>query len=258
MTILNAGMRRATTNAVSVPASTSSWQRHGACRGEDPDLFFPTGGRAEVRKQSGEAQRVCFQCPVMQQCLNWALETGQDTGVWGGLSAEDRRRMRRGKTAVGMAYQEPNLEAVEAYLAGKKSDVSDGDRLAAIVSGVTDGMRYKDFDALHGLPRNATGAFVCRMRQTFEDRGLDFPLSNRRSTGRRAFTDEQVKEIRVRAARGVRETVLAAEFEVHRTTIESVVTGETYPKAGGPTRSVRPRRVSSVRQAVQSDMGVAA
>jgi WhiB family redox-sensing transcriptional regulator len=45
--------------------------------------------------QIEQAKAVCRRCPVIQQCLAWALESGQDAGVWGGLSEDERRALKR-------------------------------------------------------------------------------------------------------------------------------------------------------------------
>jgi len=45
--------------------------------------------------QIEEAKAVCRRCDVREQCLQWALETGQDAGVWGGLSEDERRALKR-------------------------------------------------------------------------------------------------------------------------------------------------------------------
>jgi WhiB family redox-sensing transcriptional regulator len=45
--------------------------------------------------QIEQAKAVCRRCPVSQQCLAWALESGQDAGVWGGLSEDERRALKR-------------------------------------------------------------------------------------------------------------------------------------------------------------------
>ncbi len=72
--------------------------RHdGACRDEDPELFFPTGTSGPALRQVARAKAVCLRCPVLEQCREWALQTGQDRGVWGGLSEEDRAEIRRRK-----------------------------------------------------------------------------------------------------------------------------------------------------------------
>jgi WhiB family redox-sensing transcriptional regulator len=71
------------------------WRFRAVCKDEDPELFFPIGNSGPAVLQIAEAKAVCRRCPVMEQCAQWALETGQDAGVWGGLDEDDRRRMKR-------------------------------------------------------------------------------------------------------------------------------------------------------------------
>jgi WhiB family transcriptional regulator, redox-sensing transcriptional regulator len=71
------------------------WRFRAACRMEDPDLFFPIGSSGPALVQLAEAKSVCRRCPVLLQCRTWALTTGQDTGVWGGMSADERRVTRQ-------------------------------------------------------------------------------------------------------------------------------------------------------------------
>ncbi|MFJ3213833.1 WhiB family transcriptional regulator [Streptomyces flaveolus] len=72
-----------------------NWRARAACRTEDPDLFFPVGNTGPALYQIEEAKAVCRRCPVMERCLQWALDSGQEHGVWGGLSEDDRRRLKR-------------------------------------------------------------------------------------------------------------------------------------------------------------------
>jgi WhiB family redox-sensing transcriptional regulator len=66
------------------------WQTEAACRGLDPDLFFP------VRDASAtEAKAVCATCPVAAECLEFALANGEHFGIWGGVPERQRRTMRR-------------------------------------------------------------------------------------------------------------------------------------------------------------------
>jgi WhiB family redox-sensing transcriptional regulator len=67
----------------------------GACRDEDPELFFPVGNTGPALLQIEDAKEVCRRCEVVDACLLWALETGQDAGVWGGMSEDERRSIRR-------------------------------------------------------------------------------------------------------------------------------------------------------------------
>jgi WhiB family redox-sensing transcriptional regulator len=71
------------------------WQRSAACGDEDPELFFPVGTAGPALLKVAEAKAVCRRCPVLDACRRWALETGQDAGVWGGLGEEERRGLRR-------------------------------------------------------------------------------------------------------------------------------------------------------------------
>ncbi len=71
------------------------WRHHAACRDEDPELFFPIGNTGPALLQIEDAKRVCQRCAVVELCLQWALESGQDSGVWGGLSEDERRALKR-------------------------------------------------------------------------------------------------------------------------------------------------------------------
>jgi len=61
----------------------------------DPELFFPIGTTGPAALQVEEAKAVCRRCPVVNDCLQWALASGQDAGVWGGLDEDERRALRR-------------------------------------------------------------------------------------------------------------------------------------------------------------------
>lgn len=72
-----------------------SWRTKASCRQTDPDLFFPVGTTGLALDHIASAKAVCHQCPVQAPCLEFALATNQDAGVWGGTSEEDRRILRR-------------------------------------------------------------------------------------------------------------------------------------------------------------------
>jgi WhiB family redox-sensing transcriptional regulator len=67
-----------------------TWQTRAACVDEDPALFFPIGNTGADLDQIEEAKAVCHRCEVVETCLTWAIESHQDAGVWGGLSADER------------------------------------------------------------------------------------------------------------------------------------------------------------------------
>jgi len=71
------------------------WRDFSACRDTNPDLFFPVGTTGPAIEQIEQAKAVCRECPVQTACLEFALVTNQDSGVWGGTSEEERRKLRR-------------------------------------------------------------------------------------------------------------------------------------------------------------------
>jgi WhiB family transcriptional regulator, redox-sensing transcriptional regulator len=77
------------------PARQSAgWMSRGACRREDPELFFPvTETHVSAGRQIAAAKAVCGHCLVRVTCLAYALATGQD-GVWGGTTGSERRAWR--------------------------------------------------------------------------------------------------------------------------------------------------------------------
>ncbi|GAX49151.1 WhiB family transcriptional regulator [Streptomyces olivochromogenes] len=71
------------------------WHERAACLRVDPDLFFPVGNSGPTLVQIDEAKAVCGRCPVAQQCLSWAVQTGQVDGIWGGMTESERRAVSR-------------------------------------------------------------------------------------------------------------------------------------------------------------------
>lgn len=82
------------------PGLTDRWRDRAACRSTDPELFFPVGSTGPVLEEIEAAKKVCASCPVREPCLQFALESNQDTGIWGGTTEEERRRIRRARRAL--------------------------------------------------------------------------------------------------------------------------------------------------------------
>ena len=80
--------------------SNEVWQLDAACLEADPDLFFPEEGES-----TAPAKRICAQCPVRTQCLEYALAKREPYGVFGGLSEGERTRLlsRRAAAQKGRA-----------------------------------------------------------------------------------------------------------------------------------------------------------
>jgi WhiB family transcriptional regulator, redox-sensing transcriptional regulator len=69
------------------------WQDRALCAETDPEAFFPEKGGS-----TREAKRVCGSCEVRAECLEYALESDEKFGIWGGLSERERRRVKRAAT----------------------------------------------------------------------------------------------------------------------------------------------------------------
>ena len=67
-----------------------AWRQRSACRGVDPDIFYPA-----TDEEAGEAKAICEQCPVREPCLEYALANRERDGVWGGATERERRRIVR-------------------------------------------------------------------------------------------------------------------------------------------------------------------
>jgi WhiB family transcriptional regulator, redox-sensing transcriptional regulator len=62
------------------------------CREHAPEVFFPSDGVGV-----DAARRICADCPVRADCLEYALAYRIDHGVWGGASERERRRILRAR-----------------------------------------------------------------------------------------------------------------------------------------------------------------
>jgi len=84
-----------TATPLTLSAAADDWRDDASCRDTDPDLFFPVGTTGPAIEQIAAAKSVCDTCESKQPCLDFALTTNQDSGIWGGTSEEERRKIRR-------------------------------------------------------------------------------------------------------------------------------------------------------------------
>ncbi len=94
----------------------TEWRAAGACAGADPDLFFPIATGVVAAGQVKKALRICAGCGVRQQCLDFAMQSGEMNGVWGGTTAEERIRarralLRRRRTRQSWQQEAPQIRA---------------------------------------------------------------------------------------------------------------------------------------------------
>jgi len=69
-----------------------TWMDKGACRDYPPEWWYPERGG-----NTNQPKRICAECPVRTECLDYALANGEYHGIWGGTSERQRQRMRRGE-----------------------------------------------------------------------------------------------------------------------------------------------------------------
>jgi WhiB family redox-sensing transcriptional regulator len=72
-----------------------TWRNRAACLDENPEFFFPIGNASCALLQIEKAKAVCRRCTAAEACLKWAMESGQDAGIWGGLSQDERHALQR-------------------------------------------------------------------------------------------------------------------------------------------------------------------
>jgi len=100
-----------------------AWADAGSCTNADPDLFFPQPGT-----DTSYARSICRGCPVRIQCLDYALQSGQKHGIWGGMTESQRRRLRRRSHPSNPAAQRDDVESsesVDAFDGGDAVDVAE-------------------------------------------------------------------------------------------------------------------------------------
>jgi WhiB family redox-sensing transcriptional regulator len=73
------------------------WRAASACLDTDPDVFFPVAVGSAASKQVERAMRICAGCTVRQQCLDFAIRSGEKDGIWGGTTPDERIRVRRAR-----------------------------------------------------------------------------------------------------------------------------------------------------------------
>lgn len=74
--------------------SSVNWMDDALCREVGPEVFFP-----DPEMQSRAALEICRRCDVEIECLDYALRIGPVSGIWGGTTETERRRMKRKRIA---------------------------------------------------------------------------------------------------------------------------------------------------------------
>jgi len=84
-----------------------TWRDRAACLGSEYELFFPVGISRKALHQTEDAKTVCYTCPVIEACGQWALDVHEDHGVWGGMSEDERRPLTGRKIRIHTRHGTP-------------------------------------------------------------------------------------------------------------------------------------------------------
>jgi WhiB family redox-sensing transcriptional regulator len=71
--------------------------KKAACQDVEPEIFFPNyseGGEF----QEALAKKVCRSCPIINECLEFALHTGDKWAILGGMTPAERTSIKRNQT----------------------------------------------------------------------------------------------------------------------------------------------------------------
>lgn len=79
----------------------TTWQDKAACRGLDPEWWFPELPPGALGATHELAKAICSRCPVRGPCLEFAVETRQAFGIWGAATAEERAERARAAAEAG-------------------------------------------------------------------------------------------------------------------------------------------------------------
>jgi WhiB family redox-sensing transcriptional regulator len=102
---------------ITTRGSDMQWLDRAACLGHDPELFFPVSAVGPGQAHTEDAKRVCRTCPVLAECLEWAITGAVPFGVLGGLSEDERRALSRGTRRRASLLAEQG-----AHFAGSRRD----------------------------------------------------------------------------------------------------------------------------------------
>lgn len=91
---------------IPAPKRAPDWRDQAACRTENPDLWFPAGDSGPYFKAIEQAKQICARCPVAVACLQYAATAGIDSGIFGGLTEQERRTIRKSARRQGIPLDE--------------------------------------------------------------------------------------------------------------------------------------------------------
>lgn len=83
-------------------AKSDDWRNRALCDGVPIEVFFPSNSRGQTEQPTDTAKQLCGECPVRDDCLDYALTNNEQYGVWGGLDEYERAKLRRQQQKAGI------------------------------------------------------------------------------------------------------------------------------------------------------------
>ncbi|MEW1660767.1 WhiB family transcriptional regulator [Streptomyces sp. NPDC093707] len=147
----------------------TSWHDRAACRTtvhdqDDPDLFFPAPDEMDRIRM---AKVLCAQCPVRSTCLDAALENGDQDGIRGGMTEEERHPLHR-KFQHRLDYARVN-----AVLAGSDIHLTTAERRAVARAAYQAGTPAEELARLLKVTKAHAQKLYCRTRRQIRNRAVD-------------------------------------------------------------------------------------
>lgn len=171
---------------------------------------------------------------VADRCRRAAVRDGVAGPLaWDDERIDDPRAVPQVEADEDLGEEFVDEAAVRRYLNTPGAQVTDAERLAAIVEAARRGLSYVDVDALHNLEKGATQKWIDARRVQAKRDGVDFPVLVRAGEARH-LTKGEVLLMRERAAAGETQVQLSLAFGVATSTVARVVRGERYAEYGGP------------------------
>lgn len=76
---------------------SETWRNLALCKGKTTNDFYPEMGVKGAAKQVKEMKMFCRECPVILDCLDYALENDEQFGIWGGMTPKERSKIKKNK-----------------------------------------------------------------------------------------------------------------------------------------------------------------
>ena len=90
------------------------WQDSAGCLKEDPELFFPKGDSGPWLLKIEQAKAVCRACPVVEACGQWAADNRPESGIFGGLTEQERKAAHRNAVRRRLNAEQAAAKAEQA------------------------------------------------------------------------------------------------------------------------------------------------